>query len=916
MISYKPSRKSEPIQKLGSVSEIPTYTGHFPNWLLALGVILWASSAAGASAVEPLSSPTTVREDAALDVGSASELLRGYSDEEYVAATHEFPRRPEPPLGEPVPRKIHVAGRVFRDDNRNERFDEDESGLSHVLVTDGERVVHTNDDGVFEFTFEMPNEPHCRFVVATRPTGFKPTSRPVLSIPFDVTEAEYRASFGFVDDPGSRRREFSFIAASDSQFTQPGEMIAIAKDYAQITSAADAAFLVTAGDLTMNGTHYEWDMYNRIRNSSKIDVYDGFGGHDGNCLDPRCSTNYELRIGPPYYSWDYGGVHFLQIVSELGYLYPEARRRHDAWLQADLKAIPQGTPVIVVSHYPLDPAWFDQRRDDGVNVVGQIAAHWHVVMAGRRRGVPVLISAPARGRDWGAYTRTYRHVHVSPDGIRSELRVAGQYRRLMAYAPGPTTVLGTQPLAVLAYDTARKVASVCCRAVTPDGKIQFRPLASRGDWSWHGTFQATSPGRWTIELEATDVTGQVWRRRQSVLVNPQHLAEPSVGGDFPNVLSGQPPRRVARGAGAPLYPLWVKHTGATHVLHSPPVIQGGRVYVAVTNPNAGSPGAGVLCLDAETGEEVWRAESEYGDLRGTVTAYDNKVFAVTGEGWVVAYDAARGEVLWHRPLREDYRQGRPLAINQAPPIPTRHGLLVSDWQKPQFLVDYHTGEPLAQLDGDVGYYAAFATEFDDVMYTACRGSVIALRIPGGEVVWRAEETSRSTSAGVVADGKFLYATQSGVKAVHAATGRPLWHAGVSNNGYQKPVPVIWDNLVLMNGTKLAAIELATGKEVWTVECGTEADRFVRSRRHVLAGSSTPVVAGDLAYFGHDDTSIRAVNKDGQVVWEHRVGTPIKTSPVVSGNLLFVHDYAGNLWCFCPTEPARDEQKVGERRLEQ
>jgi outer membrane protein assembly factor BamB len=57
------------------------------------------------------------------------------------------------------------------------------------------------------------------------------------------------------------------------------------------------------------------------------------------------------------------------------------------------------------------------------------------------------------------------------------------------------------------------------------------------------------------------------------------------------------------------------------------------------------------------------------------------------------------------------------------------------------------------------------------------------------------------------------------------------------------------------------------------------------------------VAGPVAYFGHEDTSIRAVDKSGKVLWEYRVGTPIQASPAVSGNLLFVHDYAGNLWCF-------------------
>jgi outer membrane protein assembly factor BamB len=155
------------------------------------------------------------------------------------------------------------------------------------------------------------------------------------------------------------------------------------------------------------------------------------------------------------------------------------------------------------------------------------------------------------------------------------------------------------------------------------------------------------------------------------------------------------------------------------------------------------------------------------------------------------------------------------------------------------------------------------------------------------------------------DGKFLYATQGGLKAVDATTGRQLWHVAVANNGYLKSIPVVWDDLVLLNGTGLAAVDAATGKGAWTVECGKEADRFARSRRHVLAGSSTPLIAGDLAYFGHDDTSIRAVNRDGRVVWEHRIGTPVKTCPAVSGNLLFVHDYAGNLWCFCRTGSVSD-----------
>ncbi|MEE2990326.1 MAG: PQQ-binding-like beta-propeller repeat protein, partial [Planctomycetota bacterium] len=116
-------------------------------------------------------------------------------------------------------------------------------------------------------------------------------------------------------------------------------------------------------------------------------------------------------------------------------------------------------------------------------------------------------------------------------------------------------------------------------------------------------------------------------------------------------------------------------------------------------------------------------------------------------------------------------------------------------------------------------------------------------------------------------------------------------------GYQNAIPAVWDNQVLVNGTNLRSLDLETGKENWLVPCGQEMDRFVRSRRQAIGGSSSPIVAGDLAFFGHDDTSVRAVNSDGTVAWEHRLGTPIKTAPLVTGNLLLVHDFAGNLWCF-------------------
>jgi outer membrane protein assembly factor BamB len=280
-----------------------------------------------------------------------------------------------------------------------------------------------------------------------------------------------------------------------------------------------------------------------------------------------------------------------------------------------------------------------------------------------------------------------------------------------------------------------------------------------------------------------------------------------------------------------------------------------------------------------------------------VSVHNGVVYASTGEGWVVAYEAEAGTLLWSRPLHSSYQKGRPLGIINTPPVPTAHGLLVANVLRPQQLLDYDTGQEKATLPADVGSYSSFAAIDGGIMYCVRRGKATAMTFPGGKVKWELEETSRSTSPPVVAGGKLLYSSSGYMTARDTATGEILWRVGHAHAGYQNAIPAVWDNQVLVNGTNFRSLDLETGKENWLVPCGQEMDRFVRSRRQAIGGSSSPMVAGDLAFFGHDDTSVRAVNSEGTVAWEHRLGTPIKTAPLVTGNLLLVHDFAGNLWCF-------------------
>jgi len=315
----------------------------------------------------------------------------------------------------------------------------------------------------------------------------------------------------------------------------------------------------------------------------------------------------------------------------------------------------------------------------------------------------------------------------------------------------------------------------------------------------------------------------------------------------------------------------------------------------------------MLCLDARTGREIWRTPSPLGDMRGPVAVHEGRVFAVTAESWVVAYSARTGATLWGRPLNPADALGRPIAQNRTAPVPTRHGLLATGEDDrsnrgSMYLLDYETGKTIRKIPAKAYvYYRAMPTVFDDVLYSVADGAAAAVAVPSGRSVWREKVKARATSAAVVADGTLLYATSNGAKARNAATGKELWTGRAGGSGYLQPVPIVWDDIVLVNGPSMLGLDLATGKVRFEVKHATDRSRFERSQRQVVGGCSTPIIAGDLAYYGHDDTSVCAINKGGEVVWQYVVGTPIKTSPVVTGNLLFVHDLAGYLWCFTSAE---------------
>lgn len=105
-----------------------------------------------------------------------------------------------------------------------------------------------------------------------------------------------------------------------------------------------------------------------------------------------------------------------------------------------------------------------------------------------------------------------------------------------------------------------------------------------------------------------------------------------------------------------LVPAWVYSTGVTEGHQAPPMVNDGIMYVS-------TPQNQILALDATTGNEIWRYVRELPEdlfqLHPTnrgVALYGDKVFMATVDAGVVALDAKTGEVVWDV-LIGDYADG-------------------------------------------------------------------------------------------------------------------------------------------------------------------------------------------------------------------------------------------------------------------
>ena len=276
----------------------------------------------------------------------------------------------------------------------------------------------------------------------------------------------------------------------------------------------------------------------------------------------------------------------------------------------------------------------------------------------------------------------------------------------------------------------------------------------------------------------------------------------------------------------------------------------GKVYV--------TSGLGkIAALDAETGEEIWGTQT-LSPIHSAPVAGEARVFAISDDNVIYAFDTASGEILWsHQAIIESARM---LTV------------------------------PSPALIDDV-LVAPFSS-----------GELIALRQQNGNVLWQdsLSSTARLTplaslndiAAGpAIADGFVIATAQSGVMtAFDLRTGQRIWSQPAGALGY----PLIAGDFVFTVTTtgQVACLSKLDGTVVWIKELQLYKKAKKRKGRIVWNG---PILAGDRLVVVSSHGRLVILNPfDGEIVEERKVGDGVYIPPIIANETIYTMSVSAKL----------------------
>ena len=628
-------------------------------------------------------------------------------------------------------------------------------GVGGVKVSNGETVVLTDGAG----HYALPVEPAShRFITVTVPDRYRPqesffralgsSRQPPDGADFPLIPAPERANRDFcvahisdthVTVEAEDRQQIAALSAAgpppadDSQAALRWKLYTaspwheypseaqLADDLRRVSAAAPDLVIAT-GDLTNIGTLAQLRSYRAATESVPLPVCSVFGGHDGNGerIESRngatYTRNYETVLGPAYYSFDWGGRHFIIYASEEAFFSEEDRARKERWLWADLAAQPPGQEIVLVQHTPPPPAMLDRLSHYALRLVLHGHAHTSKVWSYGQTvvlGTPTLCFGGIDGRPRG-----FRHIRFTDQGVRAHL---------VALPAAERPPAATAPAEIALGDAAQPLRRRWQWQV-PGGIHRAAPvcqgqdlLVSQQDEAYPG-----QSGLSCLEL----ATGRLrWQARTDAVVkNSVAVVSPPAGSqrrdEAGSCVAVSVTGQVASfslGEGELLWQAAVPGYPDQAICASP-VVADGVVYVAATNSCA--------AYDPETGRRLWHTPLSPGTGRSYAEPqlYDDLLIVLIPSQGILALRRADGAIAWQRPFPVKYYCAGPVVVGDRLVCAGDGGNLA--------VLAARSGETIWERPGLLGSYAAgLAADSDYIYVTTAAGEAQSYTLHSGRRRW-------------------------------------------------------------------------------------------------------------------------------------------------------------------------------------
>lgn len=795
-------------------------------------------------------------------------------------------------------------------------------GVPGVAVSDGLVVTQTDASGLYRLTVD-PQRRHTSLVFITVPSGWRaPVGRsaiPRFYRSVDLADGDI-VGVDFVLHPDSEsadhRHRFMALAdvhVQDGSINPPaayGRQLEQLNRYADELGSDRPRFVVIAGDLTNDATDAEFAGFRAAARGSALPIWPAPGNHDltgripggahpkpGSRLPYRDAIDaYRRALGPEWYSFQYGGRHYVVLENYRGLAEPDQL----AWLRQDLEINAVGREVVVITHVP----WNVPQTAPGARTSPYLAPlgdyDVRLLLAGHTHSndvTPGLVGHAIQAvTTSAAYSldqtpRGFRLVEFGAHGVALPFAEFDAHRRATLVAPVGPVDDSPATVHVTRYHPPGVPAEVEYRLPPHD----WQAMRQFGRHTWtaplDGVAVLSSEAAHRIQIRGRDRPAGDWAQNQATFrVATGSPMRPRQGTPWP--MFHRDPAHTGSTADVvrpPLRLAWTYLTGHT-ILGSSPALVHGTVFIGVRDED-GTSGNGVCALDLVSGTLRWRTATS-SPVESSVAVDGDVLLVAPARGPLLGLDVATGQERW-RWAPADERCW--MYFSPAVADGVAYQAVVDPRGAWVVALEVTTGKPLWHTHDPVGRnwisQGSPTVTGEHVLFATAYANLVCLDRWSGDVRWQRAFGGWTRSMPVLSAGLALLACQGDrLVAVDVNGGQPQWCHEPPEPMPDAPTtatPAVVGDVIyaaFADGS-VAAFDLATGAPRW---------------RRGIGGpvTSSPAVSGDVLYVGCDAGMFRALDRStGEVVWSYDIGCRIASSPAVTGNAVVVAAWDGNVYAF-------------------